>query len=341
MVRALLTRLLQADPQLRVIGTAASGAEAVALTGSLRPDVITMDILMPVMDGFSASRRIMETVPTPIVIVTGTANVAEVRTAFAAVEAGALAVLEKPPGPEDPDFDRAAAELIRTVRAMAGVRVIHRRPRRSVAPKPEPVPELPGTSIGAVGIGASTGGPAALRELLTALPEDAAVPILIVQHIASGFLDGFAEWLSRSSGHAVRIARDGERLTRGMIRLAPDGRHLELDRDGRLRLSPAPPEDGVRPAVSVLLRSLREALGPRAAGVLLSGMGTDGAEELARLREAGGLAIVQDPGSALVNGMPGAAIRSGAADWVLPPAAIGEFLGRLPPASNGNDMYES
>ena len=141
MVRALLTRLLQADPQLRVIGTAASGAEAVALTGSLRPDVITMDILMPVMDGFSASRRIMETVPTPIVIVTGTANVAEVRTAFAAVEAGALAVLEKPPGPEDPDFDRAAAELIRTVRAMAGVRVIHRRPRRSVAPKPEPVPE--------------------------------------------------------------------------------------------------------------------------------------------------------------------------------------------------------
>jgi two-component system chemotaxis response regulator CheB len=336
-VRALLTRLLQTDPQLRVIGTAASGAEAVALAGSLRPDVITMDILMPGMDGFAASRRIMETVPTPIVIVTGTADVAEVRTAFAAVEAGALAVLEKPPGPEDPDFNRAAAELIRTVRAMAGVLVIHRRPRRPAAP--EPAPELSETPIGAVGIGASTGGPAALRELLAALPEDAPVPILIVQHIASGFLDGFAEWLSRSSGHTVRIASDGERLAPGMIRLAPDDRHLELDRDCRLRLSPAPPENGVRPAASVLLRSLRAVLGSRAAGVLLSGMGTDGVEELARLREAGGLTIVQDPESALVNGMPGAAVRAGATDRVLSPAAIGALLGRL--TSNGNDMYES
>lgn len=327
MVRLLLTRILQSDPRLRVIGTAADGAEAVAMARSLRPDVITMDIVMPRMDGFSASRRIMETVPTPIVIVTGTADVREVRTAFAAMEAGALACLEKPPGPESPDFPRASAELVRTVRAMAGVRVIRRRPRRAVAP--EPVPELGGVRVRAIGIGASTGGPVALRELLGGLPPDAAIPVLIVQHIAAGFLEGFADWLSRASGRTVGVARDGEELVPGMIRVAPDGRHLALGPDGRLRLTAAPPEHGVRPSASVLLRSLRETLGGRAAGVLLSGMGTDGVDELARLRAAGGLTAVQDPESALVNGMPGAAVLAGGAEHVLPPAAIGALLGAL------------
>ncbi len=327
MVRALLTRILQSDPRLRVVGTAAGGAEAVALAGSLRPDVITMDILMPGMDGFAASRKIMETAPTPIVIVTGTADVTEVRTAFATMEAGALAILEKPPGPGDPDYARASAELVRTVRAMAGVRVIRRRPRKAAAP--EPVPELAGVRVRAIGIGASTGGPVALRELLAALPPDAEIPILIVQHIAAGFLDGFADWLSRASGRTVGVARDGEELAPGMVRVAPDDRHLELGRDGRLRLSEAPPEHGVRPSASVLLRSLNAALDGRAAGVLLSGMGTDGVDELARLRGAGGLTLVQDAASALVNGMPGAAVRAGAADHVLPPAGIGALLGTL------------
>ncbi len=330
-VRSLLTRMLHSDPRLRVIGTAASGAEAVALARSLRPDVITMDIVMPGMDGFAAARRIMETVPTPIVIVTGTANIQEVRTAFAAMEAGALAVLEKPPGPEDADFARASGELVRTVRAMAGVRVVHRYPRRGSEREPEPVPQLSEITVRAIGIGASTGGPLALGELLAALPPGTTVPILIVQHIASGFLGGFADWLSSTSGHPVRIARDGERLTPGMIRLAPDGRHLELDQDERLRVSVGPPEHGVRPSASVLLRSLRESLGPRAAGVLLSGMGVDGVDELARLRAAGGLTIVQDPESAIVNGMPGAAVRAGAADYVISPVGIGALIGTLTP----------
>jgi two-component system, chemotaxis family, protein-glutamate methylesterase/glutaminase len=333
--RELLVHILKRDPELRVIGTARDGEEAIEFLARHRPDVITMDLVMPRVDGIEATRRIMETQPVPIVIVSGAWNREEVETTFRAMEAGAVALVEKPCGLGDPKCEGMSRDLVQTVKSMSEVRVVRRWARRTSpsaapaagAPSARPAP----ARIGVVAIGVSTGGPPVLRAILGRLPKRFDAAVLIVQHIAAGFLPGLAEWLGSATGFPVRVARDGEAPLPGCAYLAPDGRHMALDAKMRIRLSDDPPENGLKPAVSFLFRSVAEVCGANAVGVLLTGMGRDGAAELSRMRARGAITIVQDKESSVVHGMPGEAIRLNAATHVLPPEGIAGKLMELIP----------
>jgi two-component system chemotaxis response regulator CheB len=293
-----------------------------------RPDVITMDIHMPKLDGFEATRRIMETQPTPIVIVSGSSTVEEATTAFRTLEVGALAAVPRPYGFGHPEFASSATRLVETVRLMSEVKVIRRWPRRDPgAQAVTPVPVR--VEIRIVAIGASTGGPGALATILAALPKDLPFPVLVVQHICQGFTAGLGEWLAQVSGLPVHIAADGEMLVSGHVYVAPSNYHLGLGSSNRIRLDSGPAENGVRPAVSYLFRSVATVFGKQAVAVLLTGMGTDGADALKLIRDRGGLTIAQDQASSVVHGMPGEAIRLGAAMHVLTPESIGAFLRSL------------
>lgn len=328
-VTLLLSHLLAGDPRLVLAGVADDGEKGVAAACQLHPDVIVMDIHMPKLDGFAAARRIMETCPTRIIMVSASASATDVAWSFQALEAGALAVLAKPTGPGHPAFEARAGELLQTVRLMAEVPVV-KRWRRRVAPSPAAVaPAVAAANVAVVAIGASTGGPLVLRDILSRLGRDFPVPLLVVQHISSGFAEGFAEWLTRASGCPVHLARQGEPTLAGHAYAAPCGMHMGLQANGHIALADAPAEHGVKPSVSYLFRSLAATFGPRAVGVLLTGMGRDGAQELKLLRDAGAVTIAQDKQSSIVFGMPGEAVKLGAASYVLPPDAIAMTLRRL------------
>jgi two-component system chemotaxis response regulator CheB len=332
-----LSYILSSDSEIEVVGVSKNGAEAIDAVPRLRPAVITMDIHMPVMDGFEATRRIMETTPTPIVIVSGSASAKEVASTFRAMEAGALAVVIRPPGIDHAAFGECSKELIQTVKLMSEIKLVRRTPRAASERKPAPIGDehvpiapIAATGFSVVAIGASTGGPPALKTVLSGLPKDFRLPLLIVQHIASGFTQAFAEWLSSASGIPVHIATNGESPMPGHAYLAPDGFHLGVERGLVIALSSDPPENGgLRPSVSYLFRSVARVLGPNAVGVLMTGMGKDGAQELQDLRTLGALTIAQDEASSVVHGMPGEAIKLGAAIYVLPPEGIAKLLSAL------------
>jgi two-component system, chemotaxis family, protein-glutamate methylesterase/glutaminase len=329
--RELLVHILNADPDIHVVATANDGEEALETVQHKRPDVITMDIDMPGVDGLEATRRIMETVPTPIVIVTGSRDPRDLATTFDAVEAGALAVLPRPAGIGHPDHESASAELIQTVKLMSEVKLVRRWPRR-FAPTPQPAKDglkRASAKIRVIAIGASTGGPPVLQTILAAFPRDLAVPVLIVQHMASGFIEGFTEWLAQSSDLPVRLATDDEPLLPGHVYVAPDDCQMKVARGGKIALTRDPPENGLRPAVSYLFRSIAEVYGCDAAAGLLTGMGSDGAEELKRLKDMGAVTFAQDRDSSAVHGMPGEAIKLDAAMLVLPPEKIAGALKTL------------
>lgn len=330
-MRELLVHLIGTDPRLEVAATACDGVAAVDLAQRLRPDVITMDFHMPRMDGLEATRRIMETAPAPIVVVSGSSARDEVALTFRILEAGALMIAEKPGRVED----TAASRLIDTLRLMAEVKVVRRWPARVPTSTAITVPPVPATAVDLLAFGASTGGPQVLQTILTGLAGAGApypVPIVIVQHIAPGFTEGYAEWLTRSTGITVRLALAGDTLEPGQAYLAPDGSHLRVDTmAGRFRavLSVAPPENGHRPSVSHLFRSVAAAAGGRACGVLLTGMGRDGARELKLMKDGGAITIVQSCASSVVPGMPGEAIALDAATLVLAPEQIAPALLKL------------
>lgn len=335
-VREFLAHVLSSDPVLKVVGTARDGEEALAVVAERKPDVVTMDIRMPRMNGLEATRLIMERHPTPIVIVSGSLG-AEEEASFRAVEAGALAVLQRPAGIGHPDHEATAGELVRTVKLMAEVKVVKRWSQaRQVAEAnipPIPIrPELKSTPtrIKLVAVGASTGGPVALQRILAGLPKDYPAPVLIVQHIAAGFVHGFAEWLAQSSGFAVEVATHNERLLPGRAYVAPDGFHMEVAGGGaHVVLVKGEPENGLCPSVAALFRSAARACGGAAAGVLLTGMGKDGAHELGLMKESGAVTVAQDEESSVIHGMPGEAISLDAATHVLPPEGIAALLVRL------------
>jgi two-component system, chemotaxis family, protein-glutamate methylesterase/glutaminase len=274
--RQYLTRLLESDARIEVIGSVDNGQAALDFVTTRVPDVILMDIHMPQMDGFEATRRIMEYRPLPIVICTATSDPRDISTAFQALEVGATACIEKPPWSELEHLLPSARHLLDVVRQMAEVRVVRRRP----AVKPMPLVEAQPAEIKLIGIGASTGGPPVLQTILSALPRNFPLPILVVQHISPGFLQGMASWLAQTTGMPVQIASDRLRPRAGHVYLAPDDFHLGLAPNGELQLVNAPPEHYLRPAVSFLFRSLAQACGPNAIGVLLTGMGRDGADAL-------------------------------------------------------------
>ncbi|MCL6635296.1 MAG: chemotaxis-specific protein-glutamate methyltransferase CheB [Peptococcaceae bacterium] len=328
--RALLEQVLNSDPGLCVVGTAGNGAEALELIRTRRPDIVTMDIQMPVMDGCEATRRIMERHPLPVVIVSASGSAGEVDKTFRALEAGAVAVVEKPAGPGHPDHAGAARKLVQTIKLMAEVKVVRRWTRhRQGEVRPGRVIKETETVIRCVAVGASTGGPQTLKTILSALPADFAAPLLIVQHIAAGFLPGLVEWLRQSSSLPLHIASHGAHLLDGHVFFAPDGYFLVVTGGGRIDLRRGQPEDGLCPSVAHLFRSVAEVFGPRAAAVLLTGMGSDGARELKLLREKGAVTIAQDKDSSVVYGMPGEAVKLGAAAYVLPPGRIAGTLAKL------------
>ncbi len=335
--REFLVLLLNSDPEIQVVGIAGNGKQALEIVNRKKPDIIIMDVNMPGMNGFEATQEIMQTQPTPIIMVSGTRDSQEVAAVFKAREAGALILIARPGNSDRPE-DRVDVEnLIRIVKAFAEVKVVKRWARHVPARVTTVLPTgvgRPPEPIQVVAIGASTGGPMALRTLFSGLRKALPVPVLIVQHMADGFTEGFAEWLSREAGVPVRLARYGERIQPGQVYVAPDGFHMLIGPGGHIRLDGSGPVNGLRPSVARLFGSVTEVYGNRALGILLTGMGTDGAEELKRMNSLGAITIAQDVQSSIVHGMPGEAIRIGAASYVLSlteiPAAMERLLGGKP-----------
>jgi two-component system chemotaxis response regulator CheB len=322
--RLLIVSLLSSDPEISVSGQARNGEEAVALCSQLHPDVVTMDIQMPVMDGLEATRKIMEQSATPVIMVSSL-DPADVSKSMLAFNAGALAVLAKPSGPGTPRFEKDCRELIATVKALsesrasAGAQPVAAEPATAepaiVAPAPaarQPPVERSAASpkIAAIGIVASTGGPIALRKFFKALPAQCVAPIFIVQHIAAGFSVAFAAWLHGAIGRTVKVAEDREQVATGTIYIAPDDQQLSVV-EGMISLSSSPAVDGARPSGTVMLASLAKTYGAAAAGVLLTGTGVDGVAGLGEIRDAGGAVYAQDEASCTTFETPRAAHSAG------------------------------
>ena len=327
--REYLVYLLGQDPALEVIGVARDGLEAVQQAERLRPGVIVMDVHMPRMDGYEATRQIMERVPTPIVIVSASSSRQEVAAMLDALKAGALTVLDKPAGPDHPAHEESARRLVETVKLMAEVKVVRRWPRRDRSERRTPAPAGAGGKIQLVAMAASTGGPPVVSEILSQLPHDLAAPVLLVQHIAPGFAEGLVEWLARETPLAVKLAAAGESVAPGTVYVAPDGFQMGITPRGQIRLAKGLTGNGFCPSASHLFESVAEAYGPTAMGVVLTGMGRDGADGLLRLRQAGGVTIAQDERSSAIFGMPAEAIRLGAAASVLAPEDIARAIHSL------------
>ncbi len=325
-----LSNVISSDPEMEIIGVAANGAEGLKMAERLRPDVISMDINMPVMDGFETTRRIMSSCPIPIVIVSSIYNADSVVLAFKAIEAGALDIINKPSASSGSGENRGVRDLLLTLKAMAGVKVI-RRSADKIAPLAAERPAIAVTQsqIKLVCIGASTGGPPVIQEILASLPADFPAPILIVQHITPGFSAGFATWLDNTTSLSVHMASPGELPLPGHVYIASDNLHLELLPDGRLNLTSHPVCNGVRPSVSRLFHSAMAVFRNSALGIILSGMGKDGAEELKLMRDAGAVTIAQDQASSVVFGMPGEAVKLGGATYVLPAYSIAAMIKNL------------
>ncbi len=331
-VRRRLCDALGSDQNIEIIGEADNGQRGIELCRSLRPDVMTLDMHLPVMSGLSATEYIMAHCPTPILIVSASTNRGELFKTYDALAAGAVDVLEKPRG--DASDDGWDQRFIAAVKLVARIRVItHPRARLGLGTPRLSAPPSPAlTASGAapltvVALGASTGGPSALVTVLQGLPVDLGLSILLVLHIDEPFGTAFAEWLSDQTPHPVRFAVGGEPLeTKGSrVLMAPPGRHLVV-RDGRIALSDAPERHSCRPSIDVMFEAIAEAAGPRSAAALLTGMGRDGASGLLALRTAGALTVAQDEETCVVYGMPREAALLDAATRVLPLSGIGPFL---------------
>ena len=333
-VREYLSYIINRDENLKVVGMAGDGAEAIKLVKMNDPDVVIMDIQMPKMDGYEATRKIMQEHPVPIVIVSAGLDTKDVTNSFRAMEAGAVAALKKPRGPGHSESEGTAAKLVQTVKLMSEVKVVRRisKYQKSETPARHPskveVGHLP-ARIEIVAIGVSTGGPPVIRTLLSKLTKNFPVPILIVQHISPGFLQGMVEWLDNETPLSVQIPKNGDRVRSGDVYFAPEGYHMGITGEGEISFSSAAPENGVKPSVSYLFRSVTRAFGEKAVGVILTGMGKDGVLELKEMKDRGAITIAQDKGSSVIHGMPGDAIKIGAANHVLSPEEIAAFLGSL------------
>ncbi len=330
-----LKHLLDSDDETMVVGIAENGKEAVALSKRKHPDVILMDINMPKMDGFEATRIIMENNPVPIIIMSAIHDVKETAVVFRAMEVGAVSILNKPWGIEHPDHERDYKELLQNVKLMSEITMVRRhKPIKEMAGKPRVKP--PGirpvarpAEINIIAMGASAGGPPVLKEILLKIPGNFPIPILIVQHISRGFIDCLISWLGQTTDSAIHLASHGKILLPGHVYFAPDGYHMGVQGSNRILLSRAKPENSSRPSISFLFRSVANIYGPSAAGVLLTGMGKDGADGLKLMKDKGAVTFAQNKESSLIHGMAGEAIKHDAAMYEFSPEDIAKGLTTL------------
>ncbi|MCC6899295.1 MAG: chemotaxis response regulator protein-glutamate methylesterase [Polyangiaceae bacterium] len=334
-MRGAISRVLSGDPRFEVAGQAKDGEEAVRLAAELRPDVISMDFNMPGLNGAEATRAIVAKNATPIVMLSAHTREGAAAT-VQALAAGAVDFVEKPDGEVSANLASIRDQLVDKLISAAGANVrgsmtvldvgsadppMSRRAPRST-PKPMPA------GLRVVVIAASTGGPAALVRLLPEITASKAA-LVVVQHMSAGFTSALAEQLAEHARYAVREAQPGDELRAGTALVAPGGQHLVLERNGRVSMSDAAPVHGVRPAADVTFKSAAQVFGARAVGVVLTGMGRDGAMGLAAIKAAGGRTLAQDKATSTVYGMPKAAVEMGVVDEVLPLDQIGKTVSRL------------
>lgn len=348
-IRQYLTTLIEEIPGMRVVGQAANGRDVIDMALRLKPNVISMDVRMPVLDGLEATRRIMAQQPTPVVVVSGLLD-EDINLSLQALEAGALAVVSKPPDRTHPAFEHKRRQLLTTLRAMAGVRVISRRDRlhrvinleadpsqsyRIADHENEPQwqkqvtrrikPEI-------IAIGASTGGPSALHRLLRSLPDDLPLPMVIVQHIPNEFIDGLTRWLASVTHLRVQVATHGQILRPGMVVISPGTAHLLIERRGMDLITRLDYDsNGYRyhPSVDALFHSIARTCGSAAIGIVLTGMGDDGTLGLQAMHDAGAHTLAQDAASSTVFGMPNAAIQRGVINQIVSLADLSSEILKL------------
>lgn len=338
--REFVVEILNSHPDLQVVGTACNGEEAIEKALSLRPDIIAMDIQMPKLGGIETTRRIMETHPLPIVVVSGTVDPANRSKIFDIMEAGALSVLSRPFGIGHPEHTSSVKVLLETVIALSQVKVVRRWKKSEKVNVSKPGFYSPRALdlVQIVAIGASTGGPAALQSIFELLPNNFSLPILVVQHMCPGFMEAFMEWLSACCKVPVHLAIQGEIPLPGHIYFAPDSYHLGISQTGKMLLSKNEPINGLRPSATYLFQTVAEVFGKNAIGILLTGMGRDGVDGLKMMNEKGANTIAQDKESSVVHGMPGEAIQAGAVKHILAPIEIANILVTLDRSQRG-DKY--
>ena len=333
-MRKLVVDLIDGSGEFRVVGTARHGADALKKVHALAPDLITMDVEMPELDGLGALERIMRESPRPVVMLSGAATGGANDPVLRALELGAVEFVRKPSGPISLDLAAAREPLLAALRAAAEVNlrsVSALADRAASGPQGRAAPSEAHAGC-AVAIASSTGGPRALAEVIPALPRGLDAAVLVVQHMPAGFTKSLAERLDSQSRLAVSEAVDGEPLRRGRVYIAPGGRHLRIASGASgpvIALDDAPPVWGVRPAADLLFRSVAERFGAAAIGVVLTGMGRDGAEGLRAIRDAGGAGIAQDRATSIIFGMPQMAAAAGGAGQVLALAAIAPAIADL------------
>ncbi|TDU71340.1 two-component system chemotaxis response regulator CheB [Prosthecobacter fusiformis] len=342
-VSEFLHHIINRDPRLQVIASVRSGEEALKTLANTRPDIISLDIRLPGMNGLEVTQRIMNEFPTPIVVVSSDVEDDELKISMNALRAGALSVVQKPVGLRHADYERLSSELCTKLAIMSEVRVIRQR-YRTYIPKPEVVPARQRSTLPAekcpcprvLGMVASTGGPNAIVQVLNSLPADFPAPILLVQHITPGFVRGFVTWLGGVvPGLKVVEAQHCMPLQAGTVYVAPADVHMAYAEPFQIQLLNTPPVNTQKPSGTVLLKSLTP-LGTGAAAVLLTGMGEDGALGMRDMHQAGAYTIAQDEATSVVYGMPAAAVKLGAATATLPLEEIGARLALLfnPPSAS-------
>ena len=331
LMQGLLTQLMSRDAGLKVVGTASNGQKALTLVASLKPDLITMDLNMPVMDGRETTRQIMSRFPTPILIISSSVHHEDKHSVFELISYGALDVIDKAVFELGGNLDAAGQDLIDRIKLLSRIKVIRRLSKlptdQENDPK-KPVEKYTGKALFAdlVAIAASTGGPRVLRILLGNLPKDFPCGILIVQHIAKGFAESLTKWLSEESQLPVLLAKNGMEIHPSTVYIAPHGLHMKVMSGARISLVDGIPFEGNKPSGNALFESVAEVYGSRAIGVVLTGMGTDGAEGLKKLKAVSGRVIAQDEKTSAIFGMPKAAIDLRIVDQILPIEEIGSQL---------------
>lgn len=353
----ILKRILATSPDIEVVGTARHGQEALELIPKLQPQVICTDYHMPQMNGLEFTEEVMMRFARPILVISASVQAEDTQTIFKMLNAGAVDVFPKPRAPSIREYELLKQELISKIKVLSGVTVFTRHRRNNSITRPVdyaprtvgdnrqplrletktqiPISRSQGINLPSknhyskakiVSIGASTGGPQALNNIFSQLPRNFPLPILCVQHISEGFLQGLVDWLASECELPVKIAKFGEIPQPGVIYFPPEGKHLELDSFGKFVCSNSPPVSGHRPSVSVTFTSVAKCYGAANIAVLLTGMGRDGADGMLAIAQAGGITIAQNEASCVVFGMPKEAIALGAAKHILPVNQIASML---------------